>query len=449
MKHLYLFAACLIFYANTGNAQQKQTPAGPYNFSLADCINYAYEHQDSVKNAQLDLKNSDYTIKELIGQGLPQITGSASFQDYLKIPVTLIPGDFFGQPGTYVPLKFGVTYQSALGLNLDQKLFDPSYLISLKNRGIYTELFTKNLARTKIQTNVNVTKAYYQVLVSNEQIKLLDANLAQLKLQLDQTTQSNKQGFVEKIDVDRLAVSYNNLVTNRENVVRSLVLNYELLKFQMGMPIAQDIVLTDKLEDVKLNGADAAIATDTTFYKNRVEYSLLQTNEHLNQIDLKRRKALFLPTVSFFGSISSSYQDNSFSNLYSTNFPSSYIGLRLSMPIFTGLQHTYQIKQAQIALQKAQNNLDDAKNAFTLQASVARTTYMNSLQSLNNQKRNQELAREVLRVSKIKYQQGVGSSLEVTQAQTALENADNDYIQALYNTLVNKVDLDKAYGKIN
>jgi outer membrane protein TolC len=450
MKQLYLLAACLILYANTSSAQQKQTSTAPYNFSLADCINYAYEHQDSVKNSQLDLKNADYKVSELIGQGLPQINGSASFQDYLQIPVTLIPGEFFGQPGTFVPLKFGVKYQSSFGATLDQKLFDPSYLISLKNRGIYKELFSKSLTRTKIQANVSVTKAYYQVLVSNEQIKLLDANITQLKQQLDQTSEQNKQGFVEKIDVDRLSVSYNNLVTNRENVVRSLVLNYELLKFQMGMPIKLDLVLTDKLEDVKLNKFDESSASaDTSFYKNRIEYGLLQTNEHLNSIDVKRKKSMFLPKVSAFGSISSVYQDNTFSNLYSANFPTSYIGLKLSIPIFTGFQRSYQIKEAQITLQKSQNDLEDAKNAFSLQASVARTTYLNGLQSLENQKRNQQLARDVLRVAKIKYQQGVGSSIEVTQAQTELETADNQYIQSLYDALISKVDMDKAYGKIN
>src|ERR1700748_1328094 len=158
-KQLFLLAACLILYANTGMAQQAQ-PQTTYKFSLADCINYAYEHQDSVKNAQLDLKNADYKVKELIGQGLPQINGSASFQDYLQIPVTLIPGEFFNQPGTFVPLKFGVTYQASVGATIDQKLFDPTYLISLKNRDVYKELFSKSLTRTKIETNVSVTKAY-------------------------------------------------------------------------------------------------------------------------------------------------------------------------------------------------------------------------------------------------------------------------------------------------
>jgi len=450
MKQLFLLTACLILYANTGSAQQTAKPQTPYSFSLADCINYAYEHQDSIKNAQLNLKNADYKVNELIGQGLPQINGSATFQDYLQIPVTLIPGEFFNQPGTFVPLKFGVTYQSSVGATIDQKLFDPSYLISLKNRNVYKELFQKSLTRTKIETNVAVTKAYYQVLVSNEQIKLLDANIAQLKQQLDETTQENKQGFVEKIDVDRLSYQYNSLITNRENVVRSLVLNYELLKFQMGMPIKYDLTLTDKLTDVNHDKLDEVTAsTDTTFYKNRVEYGLLQTNEHLNEIDLKRRKSMFLPSLSFYGNIASTYQDNAFGNLFLSSYPTSYIGLKLSLPLFTGLQRSYQIKEAKIAVQKSQNDLEDSKNAFALQASMALTNYINAIHSFDNQKKNRELAEEILRVSKIKYKQGVGSSIEVTQAQTSLEAADNQYIQAMYDALISKVDMDKAYGRIN
>jgi len=297
---------------------------------------------------------------------------------------------------------------------------------------------------------VSVTKAYYQVLVSNEQIKLLDANIDQLKQQLDQTTQQNKQGFVEKIDVDRLAFQYNTLVTNRENVVRSLVINYELLKFQMGMPIKYDLALTDKLTDVNRNALDeSTTTTDTTFYKNRIEYGLLQTNEHLYEIDLKRKKSMFLPSLSFFGNIASTYQDNAFGNLFLANYPTSYIGLKLSMPLFTGFQRTNQIKEAKIAVLKSQNDMEDAKNGFALQASMAHTSYINALKSFANQKSNRELAEEILRVSKIKYSQGVGSSLEVTQAQTGLESADNQYIQALYDALISKVDLDKAYGRIN
>jgi outer membrane protein len=423
------------------------------NFSLADCINYAYQHQDSVVNAGLDVKSAEYKVKETIGTGLPQVNGTASFQDYLKPPASLAPsGIFQGKPDYNAPLvelPFGaLNYNNSYGVQASQLLFSGTFIVGLQAVKTYKELSQRSLVRTKIETNVSVTKAYYQVLVSNEQIKLLDANIAQLKQQLDQTTQQNKQGFVEKIDVDRLTVQYNNLVTNRENVVRSLVLNYEMLKFQMGMSIRQEITLTDKLEDINLDEQIAQNSIDTTFYRNRIEYNLLETNVQLNQLDVKSKKAEFLPTFTANAGYAGVFQENHIKYLYNNIYFNDYIGLNLNIPIFSGGQRINQLRQLEINVQKAQNNLYDAKNALSLQASVANTTFFNSIQSLNNQKQSRALAQEVLRVSKIKYQQGVGSSIEVTQAETDLENADNQYIQALYNSLVSKVDLDKAYGRI-
>ncbi|MBB5394416.1 TolC family protein [Mucilaginibacter sp. AK015] len=429
---------------------QAQPPATQtYNFSVQEAVDYAITHKDSVVNAGLDVKSADYRVKEIIGQGFPQIDGTASFQDYLKIPTTLLPGEFFGAPaGTFIPVKFGVKYQSNLGVNASQLLFDPSYIIGLQGRKTYKELYTRSYTRAKIEVIANVTKAYYQVLVSNEQIKLLDANIAQLKQQLDQTSAQNKQGFVEKIDVDRISVQYNNLVTTRENTIRLLALNYQLLKFQIGMPIQYNLTLKDGLSDIKLDENAGEVIADTAFYKKRIEYGLFETNLKLSQFDLKRMKAQFLPTLKANVAYTFSYQNNSFKDLYSSSFPSSYIGLTLNVPIFSGGQRSNRVKQSEITVQKNINSLNSLKNGLALQADQAKIIYFNSLQSLNNQKRNQELAQEVLRVSKIKYQQGVGSSIEVTQAQTALENADNSYIQSLYDALVSRVDLDKAYGRI-
>lgn len=431
-----------------GLAQQAPPDNASYSFTLAECVAYAYQHQNDVKNADLDNKSTDFRLKEITGSGYPQINGTASFQDYIKIPTTLLPGEFFNAPGTFIPVKFGVKYQSNLGVNVSQIIFDGNYFVGLKARQTYKELSERSLTRSKIDVNVNVTKAYYQVLVSDKQIALLDANIKQLKQQLDETTAQNKQGFAEKIDVDRLDVQYNNLVTNRENVVRLLALNYQLLKFQMGMPIENSLTLKDKLENIKLEDNLPQVGADTTFYRNRVEYSLLEAQKKLNEYDLQSKKAQYLPKLTANGSYALSYQNNSFGDLYSTSFPSGFIGLTLNIPIYNGGQRSNQVKQSQITVQKAQNNLDNAKNALKLEASKATVTYINGLRTLKNQQHSQELAREVLRVSRIKYQQGVGSSIEVTQAQTALESADNTYIQGLYDALVSKVDLDKAYGRI-
>lgn len=428
---------------------QSQPVSQNFAFTVADCVNYAYQHQNSVLNANLDIKSAEYKVKETFGIGLPQINGAASITDYLKLPTTLLPGEFFGQPaGTFIPVKFGVNYNSNLSLTLNQIIFSGSYLVGLKASKTFKQLSARSYTASKIDVNVNVTKAYYQVLVSNEQIRLLDANINQLKQQLDQTTAQNKQGFVEKIDVDRITVQYNNLVTTRENTLRLMALNYQVLKFQMGMPIEDNLTLLDKLEDVNLDQNVAGLSADTTFYQNRIEYNLQETQKELYALDVKNKKAQYLPSLSANGNASSSYQNNSFADLYRNSFPSSYIGISLNVPIFNGFQRLNQVRQSQITYQKSQNDLVNLKNSLNLQASQASVTYINGLKTLENQKKSRELAEEVLRVSKIKYQQGVGSSIEVTQAQTELENADNQYIQGLYDALVSKVDLDRAYGRI-
>jgi len=427
------------------NSYAQQAPKDSvYNLSLQDCINYAYEHQDSVINAKLDVQSADYKVKETIGSGLPQISGSVNFQDYLKAPTILFPNG----KGGFQSFSIYQKYNNTFGLGLNQLLFDGTYLVGVKAAKTYKELSARSYTRSRIDVNVNVTKAYYQVLVNAEQIRLLDANVKELKQQLDETTAQNKQGFVEKIDVQRLTVQYNSVVNTHDNTLRLLGLSYQLLKFQMGMPIENQVTLTDKLEDISLDPNIQDISADTSFYHNRVEYGLSETNLKLNQYDLQRKKAQYLPSLSFNAQTSALFQNDSFSKLYATNFPSTYIGITLNIPIFSGGQRLNQVRQTNINVIKAQNDLNNLKNALDLQASQARINYTNGLQTLKSQKENQELAAEVLRVSKIKYSQGVGSSIEVTQAETALEDADNKYIQGLYDALISKVDLEQAYGRI-
>lgn len=427
----------------SAKAQQTDTVA---SFSLREAIEYAQTHQTSVLNARIDEEIAKNTVKQTIGIGLPQISGNANFQDFIKVPTTLLPGEFFGQPGTQIPVQFGVKYQSSAGLELNQLLFDGTYIVGLQASKTYKELSNKSLKRTRIETAVEVTKAYYSVLVSNEQLSLLDANLVRLKTSLHDTEAMFKNGFVEKIDVDRLTVLLNNLETERENVIRLLALNVSLLKFQMGMSIGSRLTLTDSIED--LQNDQILAASDTSAYQNRIEYSLLQTQKKLNELDLKRYKSQFLPSLSAFGSTSQSYQSNSFSDLYDTNFPSTIVGLRLSVPIISGGMKLYQVRNAKLAVLKTENDLINLRNGINLEVEQSRTTYLNGLKSLDNQKRNMELAKEVLRVARIKYEQGVGSSIEVTTAETSLKEAQNNYINALYDLMINKVNLDKALGNI-
>lgn len=440
-KHL-TFIFCL-FAGLSAKAQLSDTVA---HFSLQEAIDYAQNHQTSILNARIDENIASNTVRQTIGIGLPQLSGNANFQDFIKVPTNLLPGEFFGQPGTQVPVQFGVKYQSSAGLELNQLLFDGSYIVGLQASKTFKELSNKNLKRTRIETAVAVTKAYYSVLVSDEQLNFLDANLNRLKKSLSDTEALFKNGFVEKIDVDRLTVLNNNLETERQNVIRLLALNVNLLKFQMGMSIQSKLTLKDSIAGLQVDQKLAP--SDTSAYQNRIEYSLLETQKKLNELDLKRYKSQFLPSLSAFGSTSKSFQSNDFNNLYNRSFPTTVVGLRLSVPIISGGIKLYQVRNAKLEVLKTQNDLINLRNGINLEVEQAQTTYVNGLKSLDNQKRNMALAEEVLRVTKIKYEQGVGSSIEVTIAETSLKESQNNYINALYELLINKVNMDKALGNI-
>ena len=440
-KHISLIVC--FFSVLTAKAQQSDTTI---SFSLKEAIDYAQSHQVSVQNAIIDEEIAKNTVKKTIGIGLPQVNGNVNFQDFLVVPTSLLPGEFFDKPGTQVPVRFGVQYQSSIGIEVSQLLFDGSYLVGLQASKTFKELSNKSLKRSRIETAVAVTKAYYSVLVSNEQLSLLDANISRLKKSLNDTQALFANGFVEKIDVDRLKVLNNNLETERENVIRLLELNVNLLKFQMGMNIQTKLKLKDSIASLQVE--ESINLNDTTSYQNRIEYSLLQTQKKINELDVKRYKSLFLPSLVAFGSSLQSLQSQNFSTLFDRSFPTTVVGFRLSVPILSGGIKNYQVKNAKLELLKTENNLVNLKNGINLEVEQAQTVYRNGLKSLENQKRNMELAQEVLRVSKIKYEQGVGSSIEVTSAETSLKESQNNYINALYDLLINKVNVDRALGKI-
>ncbi len=444
MKYKYPVLIFCLFSVISAKAQLTDSLA---NFSLKEAIDYAQNHQSSILNASIDEEIAKNTVKRTIGIGLPQLNGNVNFQDFLKIPTNLLPGEIFGKPGTQIPAQFGVQYQSSFGLELNQLLFDGSYLVGLQASKTYKELSNKNLKRSRIETAIGVTKAYYSVLVSNEQLSLLDANIERLKKSLNDTKALFANGFVEKIDVDRLTVLNNNLETERGNVIRLLELNLNLLKFQMGMNIQFKLVLKDSIGSLQV--AEFLTVKDTSAYQERIEYSLLETQKKLNELDLKRYKSLFLPSLSAFGTTSRSLQSNDFLKLTDRSFPATIIGFRLSVPLLSGGVKTYQVRNAKLEVLKTENNLINLRNGINLEVEQAQTVYRNGLKSLENQKRNMELAKEVLRVTKIKYEQGVGSSIEVTIAETSLKESQNNYINALYDLLINKVNVDRALGKIS
>lgn len=442
--HQIISLFCLLFFCNfTGLSAQDS----PQQMSLQQCIDFALKNQSSVQNAQLDEYIAQKKVKEILGLGLPQLNGSVDVQDMIQRPTQLLPGEFFGAPpGTYIPIQFGTKYNATAGVSASQLIFDGTYLVGVKASTVYVELARKNLSRAKIDAVEAVQKAYYSVVINNERLKLLEANVKRLRKIFQDTKSYQENGFAEKIDVDRLAVTLSNLEVEYEKVTRLLDVSKYLLKFQMGMPVNNQITLTDSLQfKAMIDDLDA-----NADHNNRIEFSLLETQKDLYRMDIKRHRSGYLPSLAAYGSLSTMAQRNKFNFLDTKEhwYATSVIGARLTIPIFDGFQKSARIQQAKLTLQKVENDQLNLKNLIDFQVSSARITYENSYKTLDAQKKNMDLAQEIARVSQIKYKEGVGSNLEVVTAETELRQAQTNYFDALYNTIIANIDLQKAKGTL-
>lgn len=429
------------------NAQQ---PTQTADFSLQAAIDYALKHNINYLNAELDVKLADYKNKEVIGLGLPQISASADFKDYFEIPTSLIPGQFFGgPPGSFIPVKFGTQYNAQGGVSVSQLIFSSDYFVGLQASKQLNVLSQKILARTKTETAVTITKAYYGVLINRERLKTLEANIVRLKKLFDDTKALNQNGFVEKIDVDRLELTYNNLLTEKEKVERLVGVSETLLKFQMGYDLKSPINLTDNLKADQLQDIDL-LADSKINYDARHEYSLLQTQEKLNKLELKRYRLQYLPSLVAYASYIKQAQRTEFNFFDSSKdwFPIGLFGVTLNVPIFNGGQKYYKIKQSKINLLKTGNTISNLKLAIDMEVNVNSIMYKNAFASMLTQKKNRELANSIYETAKKKYEAGVGSNLELVTAETALKEAETNYLNAVYDLIIAKTELDKSLGNI-
>lgn len=422
----------------------------PTSFSLQQAIDYAMQNQKDIKNALIDEQIAKQKVNEITGLGLPQISSSFDVKDFLEIPTSLIPAEFFGgPPGSFAAVKFGTKYQATAGLEGSQLLFSGEYFLGLKASKVYQELTTKSTQRTKIETSAMVTKAYYTVLINQERTLLMDANIARVKKLVEDTKAFLENGLVEKIDFDRLTVTYNNLLTEQEKVNRLLSLGTYLLKYQIGLDINTAIVLTDKLADVKFD-VSSIQASDKFDYAKRIEFGLFETQLKLAQLELKKNRLSYLPTAFAYGSMSGSAQREKF-DIFDHDkswYPTALVGAKITLPILTGLQRNARYQQAKLKMMQSQNNLAFIQQSIDLELVSSLTNLQNASISLDVQKKNITLAEDVARVTKIKYEQGVGSNLEVVTAETALKEAQTNYYNALFDALVAKIDFDKANGSI-
>lgn len=422
-------------------------------FTLTEAVDYAIKHNINVKNAQLDAVAAEARIGEIRAAGLPQVSANASITDNLIIQRFFLPANFADPTASPdappVALEFGVKKQGSVSASLNQLIFNGSYFIGLKAAATYRELAQKSTIQSKVSVAEGVTKAYYSVQVAEEKAKVLDYNISRIDTLMRETKAMNQSGFVELLDVNRLEVQQNNLLTERQKVQNLIELSYSLLKYQMGMPLTETLKLTENLEGLDLDKLKMETMPASVQYDNRIEYALLNTQEKLAGLDIRHVRAGYLPTLSAMVGYGHNNGSDTYAHLFSTKwFNNSVLTLSLNIPIFDGFSKRYQIEQKKIALDKVKNGQTLLKQSIDFEASQAGTNIKNAFASLETQKRNLDLAQEIVRVSKIKYKEGVGSNIEVINAESSLKEAQTNYFASLYDLMIAKVDLSKARGEL-
>jgi len=422
------------------------------SFTMQQCIEYAIANNQNVMIAELETKVSKAKVGEYLSQGLPQVDANIAFNKNFKIRKTFIPANTFDPSAPedeLLELAFGTPYDGIIGLTVSQMIFKGSFFVGLNASRTFVDLSTKELTQSVIEVVEAVSKAYYTVLVNEIGIGLVEANYNRLDSLLKETTIMYENGFVEKIDVNRTQVEFNNISTQLVTAKRMLDISLALLKFQMGMPIEQEIEIAEKLEDMDFNIAEL-IDLDASFQR-RIEYDVLQTRTRLAEMNMKNNKVQYIPNIDLVLGWGMNAGVADLNNLWKLNEPTiwpSYqvAGLAMYVPIFDGLYKSKLIQQNKLQIQQLGISKKMLENSINLEVKDKRTNLESNLDRLANQKENMLLAEEVFSFAKIKYQEGVGSNLEVIEADNSYLMAQTNYYNALYDALLTKIELEKALG---
>lgn len=439
-----------------------------HEFSVLQAVDYAKKNNVQVKNALVNVDIQQQTNREITAMAYPQLNGSVSATYNPNVAIQSFPN--FIAAGTYgvleqegvkdasgnpiisptdfgiIQAQFGTKYNASAGLDLNQILFDGQVFIGLKARETTIQFQKKNVEVTEELIKANIYKIYYQLVVSRTQIELLDANIARLDKLLSDTREIYKNGFAEKLDVDKVSVALANLQTEKLKALNGVQIGYYGLKLLMGMPMKDSLVLTDSLTDDQIK--DGMLENEVYQYNDRKEVQYAELGKRLNEFNIKRYKLSRWPTASLSAGYSKFAQRNKFDFYKGDYFTASSVSLRINVPIFNGFASRARIRKAELELDQSLNNLDNLRLSIDNEVEQAKTNFSSAIATMDFQKRNMELAEEVYNQTKKKYEMGLGSNIEINTAQTELKTAQTNYISALYDAIIAKVDYLKATGKL-
>jgi outer membrane protein len=449
---LILFFLCLwqAFPAPGGLSQSPDSKTDTLLLSLEDARRYAVEHSTAMKTARTDQEIARRSIWEITAAGLPQVDGSIGYQYFIDIPTQLIPAEFFGgQPGEFQEIQFGTEHNLTASATVSQLVFDGSYIVGLRTARIYRQLADKNLLRTELDVKNTVTETYLLVLVARENLDILKQNLANLERTLFETRKLSEAGFTDPINVDQLRLAVSNLKNNISNLERQHRLTADLLKFQIGLDMSREVALTESLEGL-FESISLQASLDGVFDpENHIDLQAMRTQEAFDQMVVRREQSAFLPNINASFTRQEMAMRNEFSFLDGEKpwFPTTIFAVNMNIPIFSSGLRSTRVQKAKLELEKTKLAAHQVSEGLKMQMNQARSSYSSALEKYQNEQESLALAHRILERTTIMHREGLSSSLELTQANDQLLATQANYLNALFELLNAKNNLEKALGK--
>ena len=405
--------------------------------TLQNIIQYALKNQPVVQQSVIDEKIIDLQIKSKLADWYPQINFNYFYQHAFDVQTTVFDG---------TPRQIGVTNTSAFQFSASQAIFNRDVLLANRTKGDVRKQAKQQTENTKIDVVVNVSKAFYDVLITEQQIKVVNENIVRLEKSLKDARAQYDAGVVDKTDYKRATIALNNAKASKKANEEALKAKTEYLKALMNYP--ESALMTIIYDSASLENELAVDTLQGVDYAKRIEYLQLQTQRSLLEANVKYNKWDFLPSVSANGAYNFNYLNNDFGKLYNQSFPNSYAGLTLAFPIFQGGKRKYNIRQAEWQLKKTDLDIISLKNSVNTEYTTAIANYKSSLLNYQALKENILLAQEVYDVINLQYRSGIKTYLEVVNAETDLRTSQINYFNALYLVLISKIDVQKSSGDI-
>ncbi len=459
----------LLLFPVVAIAQNDTAKITRHEFSIQQAVDYAMKNNVNVKNALLGVKMQEQVNREVTARAYPGINASIGTTYNPNVATQVLPN--FISPATYqvlidegvkdgngnsiqmpadfgfIAAQFGTRYNASAGISLSQILFDGQVFVGLMARKATMQFAQKNAEITEEAIKANIYKIYYQLVVSKTQVELLDTNIAFVEKNLRDTRIIYENGFREKLDVDKVSVLLTNLQTEKRKILNTISNGYYGLKMLIGMPVAEELVLTDKITDNEIK--EGILEASTYTYEDRKEFQYAQIGKQLNEYNVRRYKLSQIPTVALTGQYAKSAQRNKW-NFFGKGdwFTISNVNLNVSIPIFNGFYTKSKIEQAKIEVRKIDNQLEALKLTIDGEVAMAKNNFQSAIATMDFQKKNMQLAENVYQQTKKKYEVGLGSQTEINAAQTDMKTAQTNYITALYDAIIARVDFMKATGKL-